>query len=304
MATLQDENGQIVRLKGWHTVGRLPTSDLRIQSRKISNFHAVVHWDGAHWILKDMGSTNGTWLDGEPIAAGISHPLSGGQTIRFSNNHHWQVRSLEPPAAMAYPVEGGGPILAENGLIGLPNNEQPEASIYENGAMGWVVEREGSLNRVEDAELVLAGGRSWRLCLPQSVPNTIILASPTPQINNIRLHFQVSLDQESIQMTAWHGHQAIPFRSRAHMELLLVLARQRINDEARGDLPTTEHGWLYRDDLARKLAIFDNRTHVYVHRARAQFAQAGIEGAASLIERRPDSGQVRIGVARLEVGQD
>ncbi len=304
MATLQDENGQIVRLKGWHTVGRLPTSELRIHSRKISNFHAVVHWDGTQWILKDMGSTNGTWLDGEPIAAGISRPLSAGQTIRFANNHVWEVCSLEPPMATAYPTEGGSPVLAKNGLIGLPNNEQPEASIYQSRTMGWVVEREGSINRVVDAEVVPAGGRSWRLCLPQSVPNTIVLATPTPNINNIRLHFQVSLDQESIQMTAWHGNQSIPFRSRAHMELLLVLARQRIDDVARGDLPTTEHGWLYRDDLARKLAIFDNRTYVYVHRAREQFAQAGIEGAASLIERRPDSGQVRIGVARLEVTKD
>ena len=67
MATLQDEQGHIVRLKGWHTVGRLPSCELRLQSRKISNFHAVVHWDGTHWILKDMGSTNGTWLDGEPL---------------------------------------------------------------------------------------------------------------------------------------------------------------------------------------------------------------------------------------------
>ena len=46
---------------------------------------------------------------------------------------------------------------------------------------------------------------------------------------------------------------------------------------------------------------FSSRLYVYVYRARAQLADAGVLDAAGVIERRSDTHQIRIGVSKLQI---
>ncbi len=48
-------------------LGRSPDADLRISAAQLSRRHARLDHRDDQWWLTDLGSTNGTWLNGEPI---------------------------------------------------------------------------------------------------------------------------------------------------------------------------------------------------------------------------------------------
>jgi pSer/pThr/pTyr-binding forkhead associated (FHA) protein len=49
-------------------IGRTSECDLCIpDDERISRVHARVDWDGATWVVVDLGSTNGTWVNGELV---------------------------------------------------------------------------------------------------------------------------------------------------------------------------------------------------------------------------------------------
>lgn len=67
---------------GKTTVGRVADNDLQIDDVSVSSHHAeIVERDGA-FVLKDLGSTNGTELNGAPVTESL---LSPGDEIRFGN---------------------------------------------------------------------------------------------------------------------------------------------------------------------------------------------------------------------------
>jgi pSer/pThr/pTyr-binding forkhead associated (FHA) protein len=51
------------------TIGRGPGNELVLDDpdRQISRFHAEVRWDHGRFMLVDLGSQNGTWMDSERI---------------------------------------------------------------------------------------------------------------------------------------------------------------------------------------------------------------------------------------------
>lgn len=63
-------------------IGRHATNDLQLDSRTISGHHAEFILDGGDIVLRDLNSTNGTFVNGEPIS---SHRLENGDEIRISN---------------------------------------------------------------------------------------------------------------------------------------------------------------------------------------------------------------------------
>jgi hypothetical protein len=50
-------------------VGRSRDADFRLDDPNISRRHAVVYWEAGQAFVKDLGSTNGTLLNGRPIAS-------------------------------------------------------------------------------------------------------------------------------------------------------------------------------------------------------------------------------------------
>src|SRR5260221_1020557 len=46
------------------TIGAHPANQISLEDRFVSGFHCRVHLHGARWRVKDLGSTNGTWVDG------------------------------------------------------------------------------------------------------------------------------------------------------------------------------------------------------------------------------------------------
>ncbi len=50
-----------------NTIGRAMTNDVPLNDSFLSSEHAVLEWDGNTWVIEDLNSTNGTWLNGREI---------------------------------------------------------------------------------------------------------------------------------------------------------------------------------------------------------------------------------------------
>ena len=51
------------------TIGRSLSNNVCIESDRVSRHHAAIQWTGEHYILTDMGSRNGTYVNDERVRA-------------------------------------------------------------------------------------------------------------------------------------------------------------------------------------------------------------------------------------------
>lgn len=65
------------------SIGSSRAADLRLDSLGISGVHAELVRRMGRWSLCDMESTNGTFVEGRRLPAGIPIPLGGGQYVRL-----------------------------------------------------------------------------------------------------------------------------------------------------------------------------------------------------------------------------
>lgn len=50
-----------------NTIGRAISNDIPLNDNFLSSEHALLEWDGTTWIIEDLGSTNGSWLNGREV---------------------------------------------------------------------------------------------------------------------------------------------------------------------------------------------------------------------------------------------
>lgn len=64
------------------TVGRVPENLLQIADDSVSSSHAEITFEDGNFTVRDLGSTNGTFLNDEPIESSV---LTSGDTLRFGS---------------------------------------------------------------------------------------------------------------------------------------------------------------------------------------------------------------------------
>jgi pSer/pThr/pTyr-binding forkhead associated (FHA) protein len=64
-------------------LGRSAENDLVISDPRISRFHAIIEWNGSGFILRDLGSINGTHINGQRVLAN-AHLLRDGDRIELN----------------------------------------------------------------------------------------------------------------------------------------------------------------------------------------------------------------------------
>ncbi|GAX85782.1 hypothetical protein CEUSTIGMA_g13197.t1 [Chlamydomonas eustigma] len=66
------------------SVGRTRSSKLCIKDPAVSEKHAEILWGGENWVLRDLGSSNGTSVNGMPLQPMVdAHALSDGDEVLF-----------------------------------------------------------------------------------------------------------------------------------------------------------------------------------------------------------------------------
>ena len=91
-----EEDGvrHMFHLDGAATVGREPGCDVLLSSPTVSRRHALVAPNGEGWIVRDLGSGNGTFLDARRVDEA---PLPNGVAIRFGSVPAWFEEEPEAP---------------------------------------------------------------------------------------------------------------------------------------------------------------------------------------------------------------
>lgn len=63
-----------------------PGLALQVDDRRISSRHAALRWQNRAWVLRDLGSTNGTRINGQPLATDEAHTLKDGDHIEIGQS--------------------------------------------------------------------------------------------------------------------------------------------------------------------------------------------------------------------------
>jgi pSer/pThr/pTyr-binding forkhead associated (FHA) protein len=95
------------------TIGRLPDNNLVIDNPAVSGRHARVYREGNHYVLEDLKSTNGTFVNDKPIAR---HTLLEGDVILVGKHtvvftQHGGEQTEAPKEEQFVPEIGGTRVL-------------------------------------------------------------------------------------------------------------------------------------------------------------------------------------------------
>lgn len=291
--------GALVRLPVRLAVGRSRGCALTCPSGFVSSLHAELRWSSPRWQVRDLASRNGTFCDGVRIPPRVWMPLSEGTTVAFGRPQDaWRLESGLPPEVFA--VSEGETVFGTRGILQIPVGE-PAVTVYEGQGGAWLVESSTATAPVVDGSVINVGSRDWTLHLPIPTHQTEEAPGAGLALSEIALEFRFSLDEEEIVIVARGPQRTAEIASRAHSYLLLFLARARLADfEGRGE-STAENGWRDATEVARLLRLRKKTLDLHVHRARRQFAEAGIVEAAGVVQRRSAGSQLRLGVGRLKL---
>jgi hypothetical protein len=279
-----------------HLVGRGPQCTLRLDAPYVSAQHAVIRWNGAEWQVLDRASRNGTRLDGRKLEPGRFYDLEQRCVLSFGHpDECWSLFDASEPAPLVTCIDNGATIRGSNGVITVPSTERARCSLFRVPDGTWRIEIADSTPRaIFDGEEFELDGRRYRLFCPMAVGTTYSRAegdlAPV-------LELAVSRDEEYVELSLKYADRVVPLGSRSHNYLLLVLARARHADES-ANLPAGERGWMYKAQLADALGVTPQQVDGDVFRIRAHFGQHGIAEAASIIERRRRTTQLRLGLEK------
>jgi hypothetical protein len=304
MASLRNHvSGESQLVEPDHIFGRAQNCSTRLSVGYVSAQHATLRWTGKRWVLRDLGSRNGTFLNGDRLSVGEERPVAIGARLGFGKavEQVWEFSDDSPPAVMAVPVEGGPPVLICGELLAVPSSDDPQVTIYRGTESPWMIERaDHATTTITNMQTFNAGAATWRFCCPETLCETALAtAQHDLEVRHLQLIFSVSRDEEHVSLRMTCGGRTFDMGTRSHNYLLLTLARSRLEDSKEG-LPETSCGWVYQEDLGAP-ETSDTALNLDVYRIRRQFGALGVADAAGIIERRPRTKQLRIGTALLSV---
>lgn len=287
-------------------VGRSRRCDLSVRSRMASGEHAILWWSEGSWYVRDLGSTNGTWVDGIKLAVGQAHRLVRGTLLAFGDpDTAWRMSSDTPPTPRVVNLDTGEAVDSAGPFVALPSPEEPTVSVYwADGA--WVSDHDGELTELTDRTVITVDGQRFQLDVPDQLDGTVVdsdmLAISEHHLHRFRFVFRpLGSDQWCMDVERRNG--ALGLRRRSHHTTLYRLAALRLADI---DAGRAEHeaGWVTYSEFARQLNLDLRTLRVHIHRGRQQLAKHGVCGADLLVERRSDTKKLRFGGSTITVVDD
>ncbi len=272
-------------------VGRTSACQWLLESRHVSAAHASFQWTTGTWDIRDLGSRNGTWVDGKRLNPGDVERLKEGSRIAFGEPEDaWELVETSPPGAVAQVLSSGEYLSAASGMLALPSEEVPSILVFRDSYGVFYAEQDGERRMIQHGDVLTDGTAQWRILLPQAVESTVTVIR-SAALNSYTLQFEVSRDEEHTTLVLVRPEAEVRLEPRAYWYVILTLARLRVEDAAH---PPEEQGWVEADDLAKQLGTDNNGLSVAIYRARKHLQAEGIAGSANLVEVR--RGQRRIGI--------
>ncbi len=146
-------------------LGRRAGSDVELPFASVSGAHARLLPRDGQWLLEDLGSANGTWVNGTRLAPGAPQLLAAGTGFRIADVglvFEGAVRSHERPADE--PVHGTETIarrLVADLFAGLPSRQPARLTVIDGPDQGRSLDiaepgRRYRVGRARSCDLVLA----------------------------------------------------------------------------------------------------------------------------------------------------
>jgi hypothetical protein len=197
-------------------------------------------------------------------------------------------------------LDTGAYVASVDGVIGLPSPENPACVLYQGVDGAWLLElpNQSSLPIHDDETFEFANAR-WRFCCPHALNSTSAADLESDLLESVLL-FRVSSDEEFVELSLQYANRQLELGARQHNFLLLTLARARLADAA-SQVHEADCGWVYKEQLALGLLVTSQQVDGEVFRIRRHFGHHGVPQAATIIERRPGTTQLRIGMTRLQI---
>ncbi|MDP9149291.1 MAG: hypothetical protein M3O36_05030 [Myxococcota bacterium] len=118
-------------------------------------------------------------------------------------------------------------------------------------------------------------------------------------LRDLRLVFAVSSDEEYVRLRVSCGPSTFDLGARKHNYLLLTLARRRLS-EASG-LAENNSGWVHQEELDHDPAMVGPKLNMDVFRIRRQFIERHVIDGSRVVERRPQTRELRLGTAQIAI---
>jgi len=335
MATVvHHDHNTLIYLFACHQFGRLYYSvDTLLKAPEISKLHATIEWQEPHWVLRDL-SSNGTWLNQQKLPPAQEVVLKPNDTIHFGrvDGESITVIDLNPPKdflqaentdsanhnldsqmglSEASLPEAGLKKLQDSSIIPLddymllPNEANPEVVIFHDRNLHqWFVEYSQDNHappiRMGDEERIKINQVQWVFRQNRVIENTQEINKNAPCISDLSFQFNVSLDEEKVELQFNFLNNQYDLKIRTHHYLALLLARYRHSDANKG-LDDSSCGWVYTEQLASEIGVDVSHLNIQIHRARKQFADLAsyVIDSDHFIERRP--GEIRFGGSHFKI---
>ena len=111
------------------TIGRLPDNTLQIDNLAVSGHHAKIYWNEGHYVVEDLGSLNGTYVNNKRVGqATLIHGdqvLIGKHIVEFKN---------EGSMALGVSLPKAGPAAPKLDATVVLDTRRAQGMISENGA--------------------------------------------------------------------------------------------------------------------------------------------------------------------------
>lgn len=135
--TIEDDQGNripVPLVRDDYSIGRGPENTLRLTERNVSRKHATLRRDNGRWVLVDLDSYNGSYVNGERVPG--QQELSHGDLIQLGD---YRIEIVEDATAAALVPEQQeevvpAPEVEENGFALDEGAEDPMAEAMENAA--------------------------------------------------------------------------------------------------------------------------------------------------------------------------
>lgn len=142
-------------------MGRAPDNNLVLRDTRVSRNHAQISRSDGHYVLEDLGSRHGIWVNGERVEG--SKRLAGSERIEFGVPDGYQIHFTrtgeEIRRLMARPVMG------DTGRTGTSNLEKLRAVLEVARSLQSSFSTDDVLNTVLDAALSVTGAERGFLLL-------------------------------------------------------------------------------------------------------------------------------------------
>lgn len=90
---------QLIELGAQNTIGRNPSSTIQIQDRLVSKDHCLIDREGNAYVLKDLGSMNGTYVNGQRVCG--QQVLKHGDRLTIGSTKGQFDEGIDSPLARA-----------------------------------------------------------------------------------------------------------------------------------------------------------------------------------------------------------